>query len=113
MARRDGLRSSARATSECLSHGTGSEPGPRWPSASRGMPKRAGLVPNLAEADDRDRVLEGHVAVVELPEEARHLLRVLQHRVVVLDLVRRQLAEGLDLDLVDHRVEHLLARAVP
>ena len=32
-------------------------------------------------------------------------------RVVVLDLARRQLAEALGLDLVDHRVEDVLARA--
>ena len=45
------------------------------------------------EADHRDGVVVGDLAVVELAEEARHLVGAADLRVVVLDLVRRELAE--------------------
>src|SRR2546421_570465 len=67
---------------------------------------------NLAEADHRDDVVARHLAAVELPEEGRHVLGAADLRVVVLDLAGGQVGEGLHLDLVDDRVEHLLARAV-
>ena len=54
----------------------------------------------------------GDLAVVELAQEVRHLLGAADLRVVVLDLARRELVEPLHLDLVDHRVEDVLARAV-
>ena len=66
---------------------------------------------DLGEVDDRDRVLFGHVAVVELPEEGDHVLGALDLRVVLLDLARGALAQRLHLDLVDDRVEDLLPRA--
>src|SRR5437868_2926040 len=77
---------------------------------SRLMP---GSAADLREADHRHGVVLGHLAVVELPEEAGHLLDAADLRVVVLDLARREVAELLHLDLVDHRVEDLLARAEP
>ena len=71
------------------------------------------IVPDdLREADHGDGVLLGDVAVVELAEEADELLDAADLRVVVLDLARRELAEPLDLDLVDDGVEDLLALAV-
>src|SRR3954470_23026520 len=66
---------------------------------------------DLREADDRDESVGLDLAVVELAEEAGHLVGASDLGVVVLDLPRRQLAERLDLDLVDHRVEDVLARA--
>src|SRR5436189_5477444 len=63
------------------------------------------------EADDRDDVPGVDVAVVQLAQEAGHLLRPPDLGVVVLDLARRQLLERLDLDLVDDRVEDPLPRA--
>jgi hypothetical protein len=53
------------------------------------------LVPRFdrREADQRDGVLGGDLAVVELAEEPGELLGVTQLGVVVLDLVRRELAE--------------------
>src|SRR3954453_20630421 len=66
---------------------------------------------DLRETDDRDESVGLDLAVVELAEEAGHLVGASDLGVVVLDLPRRQLAERLDLDLVDHRVEDVLARA--
>jgi hypothetical protein len=43
----------------------------------------------------------------------RHLLGAAHLGVVVLDLARREVREPFHVDLVDHRVEHVLARAVP
>src|SRR3954462_8682990 len=63
------------------------------------------------EADQRDRVALGHVTVVELAEELTELVGMPDLRVVVLDLVRRQLADRLHLDLVDHDVEDVLPGA--
>ena len=42
-----------------------------------------------------------------------HLLGAAHLRVVVLDLARGELGEALDLDLVDDRVEDVLARPEP
>src|SRR3954464_13911848 len=66
---------------------------------------------DLREADDRDESVGLDLAVVELAEEVGHLVGAADLRVVVLDLPRRQLAERLHLDLVDHRVEDVLPRA--
>src|SRR5215208_6945289 len=66
---------------------------------------------DLREPDHRDRVLFGHLTVVELAQEVRHFLGTADLRVVVLDLPRRQLAQRLHLDLVDHCLEDPLARA--
>src|SRR3954454_24391951 len=66
---------------------------------------------DLREAGHRDESIGLDLAVVELAEEAGHLVGAADLGVVVLDLPRRQLAERLDLDLVDHRVEDVLARA--
>src|SRR5690349_20140148 len=71
----------------------------------------AGLAPDLGEVDDGDRGLLGHLAVVELAEEVGELVDVPDLRVVVLDLARRDLLQLLHLDLVDDRVEDLLAHA--
>src|SRR4029079_8422152 len=68
---------------------------------------------DLGEADHRHGVLRADLAVVELPQEGRHLLRTTDLRVVVLDLPRRELAKPLHLDLVDHGVEDPVARPVP
>ncbi len=43
---------------------------------------------NLGEADHRDGVVEGHLAVVELPEPPRHVIGAPDLGVVVLDLAR-------------------------
>src|SRR5438874_11626650 len=66
---------------------------------------------DLREADDCDESVGLDLAVVELAEEAGHLVGAADLGVVVLNLPRRQLAERLHLDLVDHRVEDVLARA--
>ena len=60
--------------------------------------------------DHGDRVLVRDVAVVELPEEDDELVERAQLGVVVLQLARRHVAEALDLDLVDDRVEDVRAR---
>src|SRR5262249_18339496 len=67
---------------------------------------------NLGKANQRDDLVRRDLAVVELPEEDRELLRAPHLRVVVLDVPRRELTERRRLDLVDDRVEHLLARPV-
>src|SRR5688500_3978126 len=71
-----------------------------------------GALANRREADQRDDVLFGHVTVVQLAEEAGELLRPPDLGIVVFDLTGRELRHALDLDLVDHRVEDPLARAV-
>src|SRR5882672_678958 len=70
-----------------------------------------GAVEDLREADHRDLVLLRDLAVVELAQEARHLVGPADLGIVVLDLARRELAEGLHLDLVDDGLEDALARA--
>ena len=67
--------------------------------------------PDLGEVDHGDRVLVRDLAVVELPEEDDELVERAQLGVVVLQLARRDVAEALDLDLVDDRVEDVRARA--
>src|SRR4051812_46186550 len=67
--------------------------------------------PDLREVDHRHGVLVGDVAVVELAEEHDELVERAQLGVVVLELARRDIAETLDLDLVDHGVEDVRARA--
>src|SRR5690606_27925686 len=71
------------------------------------------VLDDLGEADDRDDVLVGDLAAVDLLEEVPHLLVAPELRVVVLDVPGRQLAEALDLDLVDDGLEDLLPRGVP
>src|SRR4051812_41394234 len=66
---------------------------------------------DLREADHGHEVVRPDLAVVELAQEVGHLVVAADLRVVVLDLPRRQLAERLHLDLVDHRVEDVLTRA--
>ena len=70
------------------------------------------LWPDLGEADHRDRVLGGHVAVVELAEEVRHLLRCGGSPGCRARSRAARARRALHLDLVDHRVEDVLARAV-
>src|SRR2546423_10680671 len=67
-------------------------------------------VDDLREAHDGDGVVERHLAAVDLLEEVDHLLGAPELRVVVLDVARRELLYALDLDLVDDRLEDLLAR---
>ena len=52
------------------------------------------------------------VAPVDLLEEVDHLLVAAELGVVVLDVARREVLDALDLDLVDDRLEDLLARRV-
>ncbi len=70
------------------------------------------VLDDLREAHDGDRVLEPDVAAVDLLEEVDHLLGPPELGVVVLDVARREVLHALDLDVVDHRVEQLLARRV-
>src|SRR5439155_16625707 len=70
------------------------------------------LAPDLGKADHGHQVFAADLPVVELTEEARHLLGPADLGVVVLDLAGRELGELLDLDLVDHGVEDLHPRAV-
>src|SRR5579871_1614402 len=64
---------------------------------------------DLGEVDHRHQVVLRHGAVVELAQERGELLDVADLWVVVLDLAGRHLVQRLDLDLVDDRVEDLLA----
>src|SRR5579862_1812948 len=75
-------------------------------AATRGRP----ALLDRREADDRDEVVASDLAVVELAQEVRHLLRAADLGVVVLDLPRREVAQPFHLDLVDHRVENVLPR---
>src|SRR6266536_1975301 len=70
------------------------------------------LAPDLGKADHGHQIFAADLPVVELTEEARHLLGPTDLGVVVLDLAGRELGELLDLDLVDHSVEDLHPRAV-
>ena len=67
---------------------------------------------DLGELDHGDRIVVGDRTVVEAREPLRELVEPPELGVVVLYLARRQLREGLHLDLVDHRVEDLLALPV-
>src|SRR6266511_4176240 len=72
---------------------------------------RSGVL-DRAEPDHGHGVRAADVPVVELAEELGHLLRPANRGIVVLDLAGRKILERLDVDLVDHRVEDLLARPV-
>src|SRR3954447_20873920 len=87
-----------------------------WPRLEELVLAEAGhnrAVHDLREADHRDEIVGLDLAVVELAEEVGHLVGAADLRVVVLDLPRRQLAERLHFDLVDHSIEDMLARAEP
>src|SRR5690349_15328199 len=71
-----------------------------------------GRLDDLREADHGDQIVLGDRAAVELLEELDRLLEAAELGVVVLDVAARELAGPLHLDLVDHRREDLLARAV-
>ena len=66
----------------------------------------------MGEHDNGDRVVLRHGAVVEAREPLGELVEPADLGVVVLDLARGEVREGLHLDLVDHRVEDFLALAV-
>jgi hypothetical protein len=70
------------------------------------------VLDDLREPHDGDRVLEAHLAAVDLLEEVHELLRAAELRVVVLDVARRELLDPLDIHAVEHGVEELLARGV-
>ena len=81
----------------------------------RGLPVAevgAGRLDDLREADHRDHVVAGDRPAVDLLEEVGGLLEAAELGVVVLDVARREVADPLHLDVVDHRGEDLLARAV-
>src|SRR5262245_58065576 len=67
---------------------------------------------DLGEADHRDQILSGDRAAVDLLEEIDRLLEPAKLGVVVLNVARGQLRDPLYLDVVDHRGEDLLPRAV-
>src|SRR3954469_21198666 len=70
------------------------------------------VLDDLREPHDRHGVVERHLTVVDLLEEVHELLRPAELGVVVLDVTRRQVLDPLDLHVVDHRMEELLARGV-
>src|SRR4051794_8655709 len=70
------------------------------------------VVDDLAEAHDGDDVVGRDGPSVDLFEEVLHLVVAAELGVVVLDVARREVLEALDLDLVDDRLEDLLARGV-
>src|SRR3954465_6887216 len=70
------------------------------------------VLDDLREAHDGDDVLHRHLAPVDLLEEVDHLVVAAELGVVVLDVPRRQVLDPLDVDLVDDRIEDLLARRV-
>src|SRR3712207_2566502 len=72
----------------------------------------AGRLDDLGEAHDGDDVVLVDLAAVDLLEEVDGLLDPAELRVVVLDVPRREVPDLLDLHLVDHGREDLLARAV-
>src|SRR3954465_5493388 len=84
----------------------------RAPDAEPGIGERRRVDDDLREPHDRDDVLHRHLLAVDLLEEVDHLLVAAELGVVVLDVAGRQVADALDLDLVDDRVEDLLARRV-
>src|SRR3954469_1515353 len=67
---------------------------------------------DLGEADHRHLVVLGDRPAVDLLEEAKLLLQATELGVVVLDVAPAEIAGALDLDVVDHRGEDLLALAV-
>src|SRR4051812_14697619 len=70
------------------------------------------VLDDLREAHDGDDVLHRHLTPVDLLEEMDHLVVPAELGVVVLDVPRRQVLDPLDVDLVDDRLEDLLARRV-
>ena len=70
------------------------------------------VLDDLRETYDGHGVLHRDLAPVDLLEEVDHLVDPAELRVVVLDVAGGQVLDPLDLDLVDHRVEDLLARRV-
>src|SRR5215213_9479777 len=70
------------------------------------------VLDDLREAHDGHDVVVGDLPPVDLLEEVLHLLVAAELGVVVLDVAGRQLTELLDLDLVDHGLEDLLAGRV-
>src|ERR1700753_2965297 len=73
---------------------------------------RAGRLDDLREADDGDQVGLVDRPAVDLFEEALGLLEPAELGVVVLDVASAELFQRLHLDVVDHRGEEFLARAV-
>src|SRR6476646_2767026 len=67
---------------------------------------------DLREADHRYQIAGGDRPAVVLFEEVDLVLEAAELGVVVLDVAARELVYPLDLDVVDHRVEDLLPRAV-
>src|SRR6187551_1832594 len=67
---------------------------------------------DLREADHRDYVVGTDGPAVDLLEELDLVLEPAELRVVVLDVARREGVDPLHLDVVDHRGEDFLARAV-
>ena len=67
---------------------------------------------DLREADHGDQVVVEDRPAVDLLEELALVLEPAELGVVVLDVAAREVVELLHLDVVDHRGEDLLARAV-
>ena len=72
----------------------------------------AGRLDDLREADHGDRFIGRDRLSIDLFEELDLLLEPAELRIVVLDVARRELGDALHLDVVDHRREDLLARAM-
>jgi hypothetical protein len=70
------------------------------------------VLDDLGEPHHGHGVLHRHLATVDLLEEVDHLVHATELGVVVLNVARGQVADALDLDLVDDRVEDLLPRGV-
>src|SRR5215210_8682768 len=70
------------------------------------------VLDDLREAHDGDDVVHRDPAAVDLLEEVDHLVVTAELGVVVLDLPGREVLHALDLDLVDDRLEDLLAGRV-
>src|SRR3712207_6596131 len=69
-----------------------------------------GALCDLGEADHGDGVVGVDRPAVDLLEEVGLLVRPAELRVVVLDVAGREVADALDLDRVDDRLEDALAR---
>ena len=81
------------------------------PVAGRAL-ARGGALDHLREADHGHDVVGADLAPVDLLEEVDGVLDPAELGVVVLDVARGQLPHPLDLDVVDHGREDLLARLV-
>src|SRR5690348_928375 len=73
---------------------------------------RSRRLDDLREADHRHQVAGVDRAAVDLFEEVDLVLEAAELGVVVLDVAAGELVQALHLDVVDHRGEDLLARAV-